>query len=216
MIWPPIHSRIHILTKHIPNDIRQFCRYLVKLYRVQIAYGQHGVTRTQPLSFHGRFWFFAVSKRAEIPSNWLWIPAFELPKYKNLIQLLFWSNHLVNGSLKIEVCQIEIENTSSEILVLEYQDWFQKPRSDTDDLVSTWVRQVGMPRGIPLNNGPNYLFIFIVMKSIKAYTGSSRSSTKWKFDPGSVLNWNSVLWFEENDDSKPSWVKNSRLIRKPF
>ena len=103
-------------------------------------------------------WFQSVPK---IPSNCLWIQVFGLLKYKNRIQLFFWSNHLVSGSLKIEVCQIEIENTSSEILVLEYQDWFQKLRSDTDDLVSTWVRQVGIPRGMPLNYRPNYIYLYL-------------------------------------------------------
>ena len=28
------------------------------------------------------------------------------------------------GSLKIELCQVEIENTSTDVLVLEYQAWF--------------------------------------------------------------------------------------------
>merc|ERR1712227_1030731 len=33
-----------------------------------------------------------------------------------------WStNHMVNGSLKIELCETEIENSSSDVLILEYQ-----------------------------------------------------------------------------------------------
>ena len=45
---------------------------------------------------------------------------------KMFFQLLVWQNHLVNGSLKIELCQVEIENTSSDVLMLEYQAWFKK------------------------------------------------------------------------------------------
>ena len=43
------------------------------------------------------------------------------------IKFLVWSNNLtklVQGAFKIELCEVEIENKSNDLLVLEYQAWF--------------------------------------------------------------------------------------------
>ena len=40
------------------------------------------------------------------------------------IKFLVWSNNLtklVQGAFKIELCEVEIENKSNDLLVLEYQ-----------------------------------------------------------------------------------------------
>ena len=148
-------------------------------------------------------WFQSVPK---IPSNWLWIPVFGFLKYKNRIQLFFWSNHLVSGSLKIEVCQIEIENTSSEILVLEYQEWFQKQSvriwpSDTVLIIRKIKSQLETNKlKRPEPSDQIYLF-FSLWNRLKACPGSSHNSAKWKFHPGSVLKWCSVSDWSSNPRS---------------
>ena len=45
--------------------------------------------------------------------------------YTWFIQLLLWRNHMVKATLKIELCEIEVENTSRELLIFEYQAWFE-------------------------------------------------------------------------------------------
>ena len=46
--------------------------------------------------------------------------------YTWFIQLLLWRHHMVKATLKIELCEIEVENTSRELLIFEYQAWFEK------------------------------------------------------------------------------------------
>ena len=45
--------------------------------------------------------------------------------YTWFIQLLLWRHHMVKATLKIELCEIEVENTSRELLIFEYQAWFE-------------------------------------------------------------------------------------------
>ena len=84
-----------------------------------------------------------------------------------IIQLLIWSSHPVNGSLKIELCETEIENSSNDVLVLEYQAWFEMYGSREHNM-----------HHIP-----------IVFKSIQAHSRSSDYSTERKLYSGRGLNW---------------------------
>ena len=108
-----------------------------------------------------------------------------------LFQLLFcWPNHLVYGSLKIELCQVEIENTSSDVLMLEYQVWFKK-YSVTYGLIS-----------LKLKIFPAKYKLINIIKSIKACSRSSNHSAEWKFNSGLVLNWCSL----------PDWSSHQPIV----
>ena len=102
--------------------------------------------------------------------------------YWMLFQLLFWQNHLVNGSLIIELCQVEIENTSSDVLMLEYQAWFQKYSINL-----IYGRYTATVTVLSLESLAWYKLHCI--KSMKACPRSSHHSAERKFHPGLFLHW---------------------------